>query len=352
MLHITDGRPLAGARFRVGMNDVASTPSIAIFGAGGIGCMLAHGLVRGGHDPILIARGDRRRALDAEGITLIEKGETSSVAVSVAGDTAAVGPCDVVVLALKQHQIEAALPSIQPLVGPGTRVVPAINGIPWWYFDGQSGAHAGRRLDSLDPRGALAEAFPADRLIGCVVYIAAEPASPVLIESLGFRRLMLGRLDGRTDAVLDGFAAAMREADFKIVVEDDIRREVWMKLWGNIWANPLSVLTEAGMGEMYEDEALRAVGMDMMRDAGAVAGALGIEIPITPEKRLADAAVFGSFKTSMLQDFEAGRAIELDGIVGAVCEIGRQLDVATPTLDIIYALTRHRAARLGCYQSP
>lgn len=329
-----------------------SSPSIAIFGAGGIGTMLAHGLARAGRPVELIARGGRLSALRRDGITLAEGGieDQQSIAVLDVAETAQAGARDVVVLALKQQQIEPALPSILPLIGSETLIVPAINGIPWWYFEGVAGPREGHRLMSLDARGVLADALPASQILGCVVYLAAEMPSPARVESLGFRKLVFGPVvgDGNNPAI-DALMASFDAAGFKVKRTDDIRQEVWSKLWGNIWANPLSVVTQSGMGEMHADPAMRDLGMAMMREAGAVACALGIEMPISPEKRIADAGKFSGFKTSMLQDFERGTTIELDGILGAVLEIGEMLAIDTPTLRIVHILTRYAASRAGAY---
>ncbi len=325
---------------------------VAIFGAGGIGTMLAHGLARADIPATLIARGAKRDALCRDGITMVEKGTEDHQTIPVADitETKTLGPQDAVLISLKQQQIEVALPEILPLIGPDTLIVPAINGIPWWYFEGEGGPHASRRIDSVDPQGALSKALPAKQILGCVVYIGAEMVSPSRVDSLGYRKLILGSpFKGSAGPKAEALVSALEAAQYSTTLTETIRDDIWMKLWGNIWANPLSVVCNASMGEMHDDALMRELAMKMMRETGMVAASLGIEIPISPEQRIADAAGFGSFKTSMLQDFERGSGIELDGILGAVLEIGRLTGIETPTLETVHTLTRFIALQAGAY---
>lgn len=325
---------------------------ISVFGAGAIGGLIAGKIAACGQACTLVARGDAVDRLNGSGISVAERGQVYNGRPLVidSTDTADAGPQDIVVLTTKAHQLEPALPSIVPLIGPETIIVPAINGIPWWYTHGvRQKAIAGCTLASVDPAGALAKALPAEQVAGCVVYIAAEIQEPGVINSVGPRRLMLGGVIPAGRQAAEKAAAVLGAADFTTPVEDDIRQTVWIKLWGNLHANPISVLTAATMAQTANDPHVRAVSRSMMAEASAVAAACGVDLEMSIDERLDQGKGLGAFKTSMLQDFEKERPIELDAILGAVIELADLLSIETPMLKAVYGLTRLRAITAGCY---
>ncbi len=328
---------------------------ITVFGAGAIGGLIAGKIAASGQDCTLVARGETVGRLQASGLSIHERGQVYEGRPTVldSADTASAGPQDIVILATKAHHLEAALPAITPLVGPQTIIVPAINGIPWWYTHGTDRKQiAERTLVSVDPGGKLAAALPAAQMVGCVVYIAADIPRPGTINSVGPRRLMLGDVATAGNAMSGKVAKVLEKADFRAPFGDDIRQQVWVKLWGNIHANPISVLTAATMEQTIDDPHVRAVSRTMMAETEAVASALDIDLGMSIDERLDQGKGLGAFKTSMLQDFEKGRSIELDAILGAVIELADWLSIDTPMLKAIYGLTRLRAITAGCYEGP
>lgn len=334
---------------------------IAIVGAGAIGGMIAALLARAGSEPLLIARGDTLARLKRHGIRFAEKDIAFDQPIRVTDDPAAFGPQDLVVLATKAHQIPGGLPAIQALSGPDTRLLTAINGVPWWFFQrwcpAQSVAFSdnaadvpGRILRSVDPEGHLAAALPAERIIGCAVYLAVSVAEPFTVESGGVRRLVCGRADGQEpDEELHAIARLFDAAALPMPLTTNIHTEIMNKLMGNIWANPLSVVTGGTMADLTGDAGTRAVGYAMMAEFEALCSAIGIDLPLTIDKRLEGAERLGGFRTSMLQDFDRGRMLELDAILGAAIEIAARTGTGVPTLETVHALTRARAVAAGCY---
>ncbi len=325
---------------------------IAIVGAGAIGGMLAAILTKAGQDALLIARGATLEKIRAGGIEFRE-GETHfNVSPRVTDDTGGEGFQDLVVIAVKAHQIESALPAMRPLIGPETRILTAINGVPWWYFQGIGGEREGRVLHRVDPTGTLAAAFDPGRIIGCAVYLAAEVHAPYRIESAGVRKLIVGMASGQDNAFLARLSAIFEDAGLPMPVVPDIRAEVMNKLMGNLWANPLSVIVDGTMAQMTEDPGVCEIGRKMMAEFEAVCGGLNVVLPITIEKRLAGAARLGAFRTSMLQDADRGRQIELEAILGSVIEIADILAIPVETMRLVYALTRLKATLADCYAAP
>ena len=325
---------------------------ISVFGAGAIGSFIAGVLARAGYDPALIARGATLSALRERGLTVEIGDDVFTVPLRATDDAAALGPQDVVILATKAHQIAGALDTIAPLIGPETVIVPAINGIPWWYCKGLSGPLKGLNLKSCDPAGRIDAALPVSQVIGAVVYMATSIPEPGRVVSVGPLKMILGApvpdTAPRVQAIADALAASGLEAP----VSDDIRADAWAKLWGNVHANPLSVATQATMIEMLSDPGVTGVSRMIMQEAAEVAGKLGIFFPMSIDQRLEEASKLGTFRTSMLQDFDAGKPIELDAILGVVAELGRHLGVETPTIDALYAVVRLRAELTGCYVTP
>jgi 2-dehydropantoate 2-reductase len=320
---------------------------ICVYGAGAIGGLIGAHLARVGNDVTLIARGAHLAAMRAKGLKVSGASGDFTVAPRVTDDPAEGGPQNFVIVALKAHQVATIADRMAPLLGPETAVVMAVNGVPWWYFHGIEGPLAGRRLKSVDPDGRQWDLIGPRRVLGCVVYPAAEIAAPGEIRHIVNDRLSLGEPDGTKSARARLFSRALVKAGFKSPVKPDIRAEIWVKLWGNVAFNPISALTGATLKAICEDPGTRAVARSVMNEAEAVAAKLGITMPIGVESRIDGAAAVGEHKTSMLQDFERGRPIELDAIVGAVAELGDLVGVDTPMVDAIYALTRRKAMAAG-----
>ena len=321
---------------------------VAIYGAGAIGGLLAVGLVRAGHDVAVVARGETLEAIRSNGFRLQIAGEERRARVEASDDPRAIGPVDSVILALKANAVPKIAANLPPLFGPDTSVVTAMNGVPFWYFHGLEGPHRDHRLASVDPGGGLWETIGPERCIGCVVYPAAAVVAPGVIRHESGDRFVLGEPDGSRSDRVQALSQALIGAGFKAPVRPRIRDEIWVKLWGNLTFNPLSVLTGATLEQITEDSGTRALAAAMMAEAQAIGERIGVRFGVSIDKRIEGARAVGAHKTSMLQDFERGRALELDALVGAVQEIGRLVGIATPMIDAVLAMTRLRAATAGC----
>ncbi len=311
---------------------------VAIYGAGAIGAYLGVHLSIGGADVTLIARGAHLEAMRLNGVRVLEGGTELAADLRCIGDPSREGPQDYVVLAMKAHQILPALEGIKALLGPETAVVTAQNGIPWWYFYGLAGPHAGRRLDSVDPGGQIWSAVGPERAIGCVVYPACEIVQPGIVRHLEGDRFSLGEPDGSRSARAQALAGAMIGGGLKAPMRPRIRNELWVKLWGNVAFNPISALTKATLAEICRDPRARSYARSVMVEVQAVAAALGETMPVDVEARIRGAEAVGEHKTSMLQDLESGRDLEVEAILGAVAELARITNVETPVLDGLYGL--------------
>jgi 2-dehydropantoate 2-reductase len=315
---------------------------IAVIGAGAIGGLVGAKLALAGNDVTFIVRGANLEAIRRDGITLIAADGERRVArkVTATDDYRAAGAQDIVVLAMKAHQVDAVAAQVPLLFGPETVVVTMQNGIPFWYFHKHGGPLEGTTVRSVDPEGHTIRAIPAQRVIGCVVYPASELVAPGVVKHIEGDRFPLGELDGssseRVQRVSDCFAAA----GFKAPVLDNIRAEIWLKLWGNLTFNPISGLAHATLVDICEYPPSRALATAMMQEAQAVAHKLGIEFRVSLEKRIAGAEKVGKHKTSMLQDVEAGRAPEIDALVGAVIELAKLTETPTPHISTVYALMK------------
>ena len=314
---------------------------IAIVGAGAIGGYLGARLSVAGEEVTFIARNRNLAAIQAQGFRLIQEDGSPLHAPGVRAveSMAEAGPQDAVLLTVKAHQVRELLPALRGLFGPKTMVVTMINGVPWWYFQKLAGPYQGRAVSSVDPDGALAAQIEVDRLIGSVVYPAAELLEPGLVRVIEGNRFTLGELDGSRSERIEMLSAAFMRAGFKSPVSRDIRAELWVKLWGNLSFNPISALTHATLADICRFPPTRALAERMMTEAHAVAEALGVKFKITLAQRLAGAEAVGAHKTSMLQDVEQGRALELEALVGAVVELGRITGTPTPHIEAIYAVT-------------
>ncbi|MBS0444382.1 MAG: 2-dehydropantoate 2-reductase [Proteobacteria bacterium] len=322
---------------------------IAIIGAGAIGGYVGVKLALAGEDVTFIVRGANLEAIRANGMKLVLADGTEQVArnVRATNDYAEAGPQDLVILAMKAHQVEAIAGDIGKLFGPDTAVVTMQNGIPYWYFHKHGGtALEGSRVTSVDPDGRLLQKIPPQRVIGCVVYPASELVAPGVVKHIEGDRFPLGELDGSTSERVQRIADGFTRAGFKSPVLADIRSEIWLKLWGNLTFNPISGLAHATLVDICRFPLTRELAANMMSEAQNVATKLGIAFRVTLDKRIAGAEKVGAHKTSMLQDIEAGRAPEIDALVGSVVELGRLTETPTPHIDTVYALVKLLARTL------
>ena len=323
---------------------------ICIFGAGAIGGYLAVKLAGTGADVSLVARGPHLAAMKANGLTLIEEdGQRSTVAVTASDNPADLGPQDYVFVTLKAHSVPALVPGMQPLIGPDTTIVSGVNGVPWWYFHGIGGPLEGTRLASVDPGDAQWNGFGPDRVLGCVVYPAAEVIEPGVVKHIEGNRFSLGEPDGSKSDRAVALSAALAAAGLKAPVRPRIRDEIWVKLWGNLSFNPISALTHATLDVLCTDPGTRSVARNMMLEAQAIAEKLGIKFPIDVERRIDGGAAVGAHRTSMWQDLELGRPMEIDALVASVQELGLLTETPTPTIDTVLALVQLRAKTAGLY---
>ena len=317
---------------------------ICIYGAGAIGGLLGAKLARVEHEVTLIARGPHLAAVQANGLTLTDAAESFSVKPHAFEDPKDAGAQDYVIIALKANTVPAIAERLRPLLGPKTAVVMAVNGVPWWYFHGVSGPYAERRINAVDPSGLQWTHIGPDRVIGCVVYPAAEIREPGHVLHIDGDRFSLGEPSGESSERVLALSKALNAAGFKAPVKSDIRTEIWVKLWGNAVFNPISALTGATLRSICTDPQTVNLARAAMVEVERVATALGVTMPVSLEKRLAGAAAVGEHKTSMLQDMEKGRPLELDALVGAVIELADICGLAVPLLKGLYVLTRLRAA--------
>jgi 2-dehydropantoate 2-reductase len=313
----------------------------AIVGAGAIGGYLGAKLALAGEEVTFIARNRNLEAINAQGFKLIAEDGSEHLARNVRAvqHMAEAGVQDVVLITLKAHQLCEVVSELPALFGPQTLVVSMINGVPWWYFHKLGGEFDGRALSSLDPDGAIARAIAPERIIASVVYPAAELLAPGVVGVVEGNRFTLGELDGSRSERIGALSQALMKAGFKAPVSKDIRSEIWVKLWGNLCFNPISALSHATLQDICRFPATRALAAAMMTEAQAVAERLGVQFKISIEQRIAGAEAVGAHKTSMLQDVERGRALELQALVGAVLELGQITGVATPQIAAIHAVT-------------
>jgi len=314
----------------------------AIIGAGAIGGYVGVKLALAGEDVVFIARGANLQAIRRHGMTLRSHDGSEQVArqVRATDDYGQAGVQDVVVLAMKAHQVEAVADKLHALLGPHTVIVTMQNGIPFWYFHGQGGPHEGQVVRSVDPEGTLAQRIPVQQVIGSVVYPAAELVAPGVVRHIEGDRFPLGELDGRRSERVHRLSECFAGAGLKAPVLDDIRAEIWLKLWGNLSFNPISALAHATLVDICQYPPTRELAAAMMLEAQAVAQQLGIQFRVSLDKRIAGAEKVGKHKTSMLQDIEAGRAPEIDALVGSVVELGRLTGTPTPHIDSVLALVK------------
>jgi len=325
---------------------------ICIVGAGAIGGMLGVKFALSGHDVTLILRGANLAAVRQSGMRLIEESGNELLAQPIKATSviAEAGVQDVVILALKAHQVAAVAADLPALFHAETRVITMQNGIPWWYLyklPGEAGKrYQGTPVKAVDPDGVIAKHIPVDRVIGCVVYPASEVIRPGVIKVIEGNRFTLGELDGSETPSILAISEAFKNAGFKSPVINDIRSEIWLKLWGNLSFNPISALTHATLEDICVYPHTRELAANMMREAQILGEKLGVHFRVSLEKRINGAQAVGQHKTSMLQDVELGRPIELEALVGSVIELGRITDTPTPNIDAVYALASLLAKKL------
>jgi len=321
---------------------------IAIVGCGAIGGYVGARLALAGEEVTFIVRGANLEAVRGRGVRLIMGDGSEQVASNVVAtqDCAAAGAQELVILAVKAHQLEAVASDVRHLYGPDTVVVTMQNGIPYWYFHHHGGELAGSVVRSVDPSGVIARMIPAERVVGCVVYPAAELIAPGVVKHIEGDRFPVGELDGASSERVRRVSQCFARAGFKAPVLEDIRAEIWLKLWGNLTFNPISALARATLAGICQYPLSRSLARSMMAEAQTVASKLGVTFRVPLEKRISGAERVGHHKTSMLQDVEAARTLEIDALLGSVVELARLTDTPTPHLDTVYALTKLLAKNL------
>ncbi len=319
----------------------------AIVGAGAIGAFLGARLSNAGHDVSLVARGQHLRAMQANGVRVLDREGAFEATPVVTDDYESIGPVDFVFLTVKAHGVSEVAPLLLPLLGPDTAVVSAQNGLPWWYFQRHGGAMDGTHLTSLDPDGTITSAIAPHRVIACIIYPSATIVEPGVVQYLGGDRFSIGELDGVKTDRCQRLSGAMKEAGLRSPIRSDIRTDLWVKLVGNVAFNPISALTRASLYDLVTGPLTGPLSRSMMEEAYMVARAAGVTIPISIDKRMAGAEKVGHHTTSTLQDLEAGRTMELESIIGAVVELGDVLSVPMPYTKAVYACANLLAKTLS-----
>lgn len=320
---------------------------ICIFGAGAVGGVLAGWLARAGHQVCVVARGAHLTAIREKGLRIRSDGKESTARVRADSDPAQLGPQDCIVVSVKSQSLPEVARTIGPLLGKDTSVVTAMNGVPWWFFDKLEFGDGKLRLESLDPGGAISRAIPTERIVGCVIHLAASRPEPGLISHNMGRRLILGEPGGRNTGRTQGIAQALTQAGFECVRSPFIEKDFWVKLLGNVSFNPVSALTLATAERLIADAEVKAYMVAIMREVLAIGRAVGVDADIDPEARIDMARNLGKFKTSMLQDLEAGKVLEIDGLLSGTLEIARKAGVTAPFTQSLSGLIRLRAQSTG-----
>jgi len=329
---------------------------MCIYGAGAVGGLIAARLAQAGREVSVVARGAQLTAIRERGLRVLSEEKEFSVKIKADTDPAKLGPQDYVIVAVKGQSLPEVAAGIAPLLGPDTSIVTAMNGVPWWFFDRlpfaseRPDSGGGKlRLETLDPGSSLARAMPTERIVGCVIHLAASTPEPGLIRHSMGRRLILGEPGGRNTARTQVIVAALKAAGFEAEASGFIEKDFWVKLLGNISFNPVSALTLATANRLIADDYVKAYMIAIMRECLAIGRAVGVDADIDPEARMDMARNLGVFKTSMLQDMEAGKPLEIDGLLTGTLEIARQARVAAPFTESLLGLTRVRAVSSGQY---
>src|SRR6185503_2424054 len=321
---------------------------ICVYGAGAIGGLMAAWLARAGHEVSLVARGAQLDAIRRDGLRVRSQGKTESFKIKADANPAAFGAQDYVLVTVKAQNLTEVADSIAPLLGRDTSVVTAMNGVPWWFFHGLKRHDS--RLESLDPGGTLSRAVPTERVVGCVIHLAASTPEPGLVSHNMGARLILGEPGGENTARTKRIAEALTGAGFEAVVSNTIEKDFWVKLLGNVSFNPVSALTVSTADRLIQNDEVKAYMVEIMREVLAIGRAVGVDANIDPEQRIDMARALGPFKTSMLQDLEAGKRLEIDGLLAGTLEIARKAGVRAPSTESLFGLIRARAQSTGQYQ--
>jgi 2-dehydropantoate 2-reductase len=329
-----------------------STLKICIYGAGSVGGLIAAWLAEAGHDVSVVARGAHLAAIRKDGLAVDSKSHPAMAKVNAEEDPAELGPQDCVIVAVKEPAMRDVAAGITALLKPDTAVVTAMNGVPWWFFHSFGGSYQGRVLQTLDRDGSIRAAIKGDCVIGCVVHLSASVAAPGTIRHTFGQRLILGEPGGLSTLRTRRIAEALRGAGFDCAVSPTIEKDIWVKLWGNITFNPISALTGATGDLIASDSLIKELCLRMMAEVAEIGSRLGIEIGLSPEQRIDMARELGAFKTSMLQDIEGGKMLEIDGLVAVVTEIADMVGVAAPFTTAVLGLIRQRARVAGLYAGP
>ena len=323
---------------------------VAIVGAGAIGGWMGVHLARAGVQLSVLARGDTLAALQKNGLQLHQGGQLHAVPVTASNDAAALGVQDLVVISVKAPALASVAQQVGPLIGPNTVVLTAMNGVPWWFLQGFGGPVQNRALASVDPEGSIARAIPASHVVGCVVHASCSVDAPGVIRHHFGDGLIVGEPSGQATARVQALHALLQQAGFNATLSPQIQKDIWYKLWGNMTVNPVSALTGATTDLILDDELVRGFISSVMLEAKAIGERIGIPIAQEPEDRHAVTRTLGAFKTSMLQDVQAGKPVELDALVSAVRELGTLTDVPTPFTDALLGLSRLQSRVLGLYR--
>ncbi|MGQ0547512.1 MAG: ketopantoate reductase family protein [Betaproteobacteria bacterium] len=323
---------------------------ICIYGAGAVGGLMAAWLARAGHEVSVVARGRHLEAIRAGGLRVRSGGEVQAFAVRAESDPARLGPQDYVLVVVKAQSLTQVADGIGPLLGADTSIVTAMNGVPWWFFHRLKFHDGAERLESLDPGGKLSRAMPTERIVGCVIHLAASTPEPGLISHNMGRKLILGEPGGRNTARTTRIADELTGAGFEAIVTEFIEKEFWVKLLGNVSFNPVSALTVSTADRLIEDGEVKRYMVEIMREVLAIGRAVGVDADIDPEARIDMARVLGRFKTSMLQDLEAGKPLEIDGLLAGTLEVARKAGVRAPFTESLFGLIRARASATGQYR--
>ena len=324
--------------------------NLCIYGAGAVGGLMAAWLARDGHDVSVIARGAHLEAIKHSGLRVRSNGEVQTLSVRAAADARELGRQDYVLVAVKAQNLTEVADAVPPLIGPETSIVTAMNGVPWWFFDCLPFRNGAERLESLDPGGKLARAMPTERIVGCVIHLAASTPEPGLISHNMGRKLIVGEPGGRNSARTKRIADALQAAGFEVIVTPEIEKQFWVKLLGNVSFNPVSALTVSTADRLIENAGVKAYMVNVMREVLAIGRAVGVDADIDPEARIDMARALGKFKTSMLQDLEAGKPLEIDGLLAGTLEIARKAGVPAPYTETLFGLIKARAQATGQYR--
>jgi 2-dehydropantoate 2-reductase len=323
---------------------------LCVYGAGAVGGLMAAWLARAGHDVSVVARGVQLEAIRRSGLRVRSNSGVDSFRIKADSDPRALGAQDYVLVTVKAQSLTDVAQSIGPLLGADTSIVTAMNGVPWWFFDRLAFRNGSERLESLDPGGKLSRAMPTERIVGCVIHLAASTPEPGLISHNMGRRLIIGEPGGDNSVRTKRIAEALQAAGFEVIVTAAIEKEFWVKLLGNVSFNPVSALTVSTADRLIEMPGVKDYMVKIMREVLAIGRAVGVDANIDPEARIDMARALGKFKTSMLQDLEAGKSLEIDGLLAGTLEIARKAGVAAPYTEMLFGLIKARAQASGQYR--